>query len=631
MTSDGSSSKAGDPAGKQLIQSLIQSQRFKEAQELCRQFCERQPTDAEAWFLLGALHGQLGEFAQAEQACRRAITLRPEEPALHHNLGIALLNQMKTAEAVPSLEQSIRLNPRHVQAHVDLGNALQQLGRHAEAVSHYEQALSMQPDAAPTYYNLAYAHWRLGRWQDALAGFEKAVRLAPDFVPAWRGMGEMLIERYQYDKAVEKLQQAVSRLPGSAGLHVLLGVAHQEQGEVTAALANYRRALEIEPGNVDARACLAGALGLAGQYDEARKSLLSVLQQAPDNLTAIITLGHFAGELGLEDAVLPSLEKHLSRRDIAEVARSKLAFAAAKIYDRRKQYDMAFERYRAGNALRGARFDPEAFRAQVEALKRQFSREFLARSPRAVNRSELPLFIVGMPRSGTSLIEQILASHPQVFGAGELSLVQRLTLELPAVLGSPEQYPRCMDRITASQLEEMAQRYLADLRRRGGAASRVTDKAPVNFLHLGLLDMLFPGARVIHCLRDPLDTCLSCYFQPFSGDYGFAYDLGHLGAYYRLYENLMAHWRQVLRLPLFEVRYEDLVADQEMTIRALLEFCGLPWDDRCLKYYETERTVATASFDQVRKPIYAGSVGRWKRYEAHLAPLMAALKDWQQP
>jgi Flp pilus assembly protein TadD len=619
------------PVSKNQIQSLIQSRRFEEARELCRQLCDQQPGDAEAWFLLGALCGQLGDFVRAEQACRQAIALRPDEAALHHNLGIALLNQSKPAEAVSSFEQATRINPHHAQAHADLGNALQQLDRYAEAVTRYEQALSLQPDVAPTYYNLANALRRLDRWQEAFACLEKAVRFKPEFEQAWRGMGELLIQHYQYDKAVEILRQAVSRLPDSAGLYLLLGVAHQEQGEVVPALSNYRHAVALEPGNAEARACLAGALGLAGQYDEARELLLSVLDQAPDNLTAAITLGHFAGEFNLEATALPLLEKHLARQGIAEVARSKLAFAAAKIHDRRKQYDTAFERYRVANAMRGARFDPAAFRAHVETLKQQFSREFLARSPRATNRSDLPIFIVGMPRSGTSLVEQILASHPQVFGAGELSLVQRMTMELPAALGGAKPYPQCAKQLTAPKLEVLAQAYLAELQKRGGQAPRVTDKAPVNFLHLGLLDMLFPGTRIIHCVRDPFDTCLSCYFQPFSGDYSFAYDLGHLGAYYRLYENLMAHWRQVLRLPVFELRYEDLVADQEKTIRALIGFCGLDWDDRCLKFYETERTVATASFDQVRKPIYAGSVGRWKRYEAHLEPLMAALKNWQQP
>ena len=235
----------------------------------------------------------------------------------------------------------------------------------------------------------------------------------------------------------------------------------------------------------------------------------------------------------------------------------------------------------------------------------------------------------GMPRSGTTLIEQIMASHPQVHGAGELNLIHRMASEFPSLLGSATPYPQCIAQATAQKLERIAQTYLGELQKRGGKASRVTDKAPINFLHLGLIDLLFPGARVIHCARDPLDTCLSCYFQPFSGEYSFTYDLGHLGAYYRLYENLMVHWRQILRVPVFEVRYEELVADQERMIRALIEFCGLPWDDRCLKFYETERTVATASFDQVRKPIYAGSVGRWRRYEAYLEPLISALKAWR--
>jgi hypothetical protein len=231
-----------------------------------------------------------------------------------------------------------------------------------------------------------------------------------------------------------------------------------------------------------------------------------------------------------------------------------------------------------------------------------------------------------MPRSGTTLVEQILASHPNVFGAGELNLIPQLAADLPGLLRSSLNYPRCLDRLDAARAGEIARRHVDRLRDLGGSASRVVDKMTINFLHLGLIAVLFPEARVIHCRRDPRDICLSCFFHNFaSPGLNFTFSLQDLGFYYQQYERLMDHWRQVLPLPIFEIQYEELVSAPEQWTRALLDFCGLAWDDRCLAFHQTERQVKTASALQVRQPMYTRSVGRWKPYEIQLQPLFRAI------
>jgi hypothetical protein len=230
-----------------------------------------------------------------------------------------------------------------------------------------------------------------------------------------------------------------------------------------------------------------------------------------------------------------------------------------------------------------------------------------------------------MPRSGTTLVEQILASHPAVFGAGELLRVGEIAQRLPSALGSRLDYPLCLADFSQQAADAAAQEYLDYLQSlSGGEATRVTDKMPGNFMHLGLIDLLFPGARIIHCMRDPLDTCLSCYSQNFNG-HEYTHDLSHLGHFYRDYQRIMQHWRGVVRVPVLEVQYEALVEDPEPGSRRLIEFCGLPWDDSCLRFYENKRTVVTASYDQVRRPIYKTSTERWRNYERHIDPLKAAL------
>jgi hypothetical protein len=245
--------------------------------------------------------------------------------------------------------------------------------------------------------------------------------------------------------------------------------------------------------------------------------------------------------------------------------------------------------------------------------------------PRARVQSDRPIFIVGMVRSGTSLVEQILASHPAVYGAGELPDVTEITRALPGLLGTDDRYPEFLPILNQEAVDSMACRYLDRLNQIAPGAMRVTDKMPGNFMYLGLIELLFPGARIIHCMRDPVDTCLSAYFQDFSNNHPYAYDLSNLGAFYRGYLKLMAHWRKVLHLPLLEVRYEDLVADQERISRTLIEFCGLEWDSRCMQFHDSRRFVETASHDQVNRPLCHHSIARWKNYERHLAPLLAEL------
>jgi hypothetical protein len=253
-----------------------------------------------------------------------------------------------------------------------------------------------------------------------------------------------------------------------------------------------------------------------------------------------------------------------------------------------------------------------------------FAAERLAELPRADNRSEQPVFIVGMPRSGTSLVEQILSCHRGVHAAGELRDVGKLVASLGLRFQGEDDVLPGLD---SGSLNAAAGRHLERLRGLGGNAKRLTDKMPYNFLHLGLISLLFPRARVIHCLRDPIDTCLSCYFQNFATGNFFSFDLGNAGLYYRQYERLMAHWRTVLDKPILEVRYEEHVAEPEKVCREMLDFLDLDWDPACLRFHESRRFTNTASRDQVRKPIYTSSSGRWQRYERHLGPLLEALAE----
>jgi hypothetical protein len=297
------------------------------------------------------------------------------------------------------------------------------------------------------------------------------------------------------------------------------------------------------------------------------------------------------------------------------------------LLDRAGRYDEAFAMaLRANASHQGPQYNPSWHSHYTDVMIRYFSRSRILSMPKATIRSDKPVFIVGMPRSGTSLVEQILASHPAVHGAGELDFIHRVFLGTLDMLHTDvSEYPACLDNLTESQVDGMAHIYLGPLLAFNPAAKRITDKMPLNFLHLGLIAALFPEARIIHCTRDPMDTCLSCFLTHFNRGHEFKHNLTHLGHFYRQYERLMAHWKSVIDLPILDVCYEQVIANPEAQSHRMVEFLGLPWDDRCLNFHDNQRAVVTASLLQVRKPIYDTSVRRWKRYEPHLAALKAAL------
>lgn len=374
-----------------------------------------------------------------------------------------------------------------------------------------------------------------------------------------------------------------------------MGTVAQALGNHPAALTHYGKALALQPAHAQA------VLGLS----TARR--------------------YTAGD----SALIEGFERLLQREDSPPRDTAALHFALGKMRDDCGQYDLAFDHYAAANALKRelVRFDREQHARYVDSLIGTFSQEFIrAKAGTLSVDDELPIFIVGMPRSGTTLVEQIIASHPSVKAGGELPGLRRVVRSLATQGADDISYPACVASLNAAAAHQLARGYLGKLPARTNGEIRVTDKMPSNFLHAGLIAILFSKARIIHCRRDPMDVCLSIFFQPFSRAHPYAFDLGDLGHYYRHYERLMSHWRAVLGERLFEVQYADLVDDPQSVSRRLIDRCGLEWNDQCLQFDRNEGAVRTASQWQVRQPIYKTSLQRWKHYERHLSPLVEALQ-----
>jgi tetratricopeptide (TPR) repeat protein len=472
----------------------------------------------------------------------------------------------------------------------------------------------------------AYSAHTQGLLDQASVYYRQVLAQDPTHPEANNGFGLALYDLSRYPEAHACFRTAADRNPSYPEAHYGLALVEKALGNYDQAFSHLRRARELRADYIDAIAVEASLLELVGRKQEAFDLLAGFVDRGLVNTNLAVSFASAARHVGQEQRAVEVLSRALEVPGLALSHQRELHFELGKRLDALSRYDEAFRHFQEANRLKGAVYDPARQTRLVDELIRAFSEKGFPGYARATNASELPVFIVGMPRSGTSLVESILASHPAVFGAGELDFMGLFSRLAPPSLVAGGNIFEMMRRLDVASIDRIANEYLAMLRRLGGeAVVRVTDKMPYNFLRLGLLALFFPRARVIHCQRDPRDTCLSIYFQHFTGRHDYAYDLRHIGLYYREYRRLMAHWRELRTLPILEVQYETLVRSPETELPRIVEFCGLPWDDACSRFYATDRVTKTASYDQVRRPLYDSSVGRWRYYERHLSPLLEGL------
>lgn len=572
--------------------------RIEEAHRVLAAISKADPDNAEAWHLLTAVCGQLGKFDEAAVCARRTVALQPDFPGGYVNLGLALKAAGKISTACDSLLGATQLFPDNTTIRTLCAAALEGAERVSEAIDQMRAARAISPRNA-----------------------EMCV-----------GLGNLLLKMNSFDDAAAEFRDAIAA--DNRAVPALMGLAYvcRMQGRYQEAARLYRRVLELRPNDIAVRSGLAAALERSGHFDDALRELEPLIATNTQDLHALIVFSYLSHRYGRDKDAIALLNRALTEPQAAGELAVQAHFALGKLHDTLGAYDQAFESYRSGNRLKRATFDTARHREAVNRVIRVYSTAFMANAPRSSNDSALPVFIVGMPRSGTTLVEQILASHPDVTGAGELQVLPRIAMEIARFTRSSSDYPECMADIQRSTLDQLSEQYISVLRSAGPKATRVTDKLPGNWWNLGLIELFFPRARIVHVTRDPLDACLSCYFQNFAVGHEYSFDLSHLGSFFLDYQRLMRHWKSVLHLPTLTVSYEALVTEPEAIARQLLQFCCLDWDERCIRPDQAEREIATASYDQVRRPVYTTSIGRWKNYERHLQVLRDALAlDMGQP
>jgi len=564
--------------------------------------------------LLGNALSDLGRFAEAAVSYRRALEREPELAEVHSNLGNALQNLGQSSEAVASCRRALALQPDLAAAHTNLGNALRDLRQLTEAAASHRRAVQIQPDFARAHNNLGNVLRDLGEIDAAVAAYRRALEIEPRFAVAHNNLGSALRDLSRIDEAQMSLEQALALDPGFALAHTNLGIVLRLQGRFADAERRGLEALELDPQLAAALVFLGELQADKGQFEQARALFERAIRVDASSPSA------WAGLSGLRkmtasDAGWLTQAQRIADQPLPPRAEAQLRYAIGKYFDDVRDYERAFHHYQRANQLK-KRYTPAYDRLQltqaVNQTIRQYDQDWLHEARCAGMTSVRPVFIVGMPRSGTTLAEQILAAHPAVFGGGELPFWTHAAAKYTAAAAGEQ----------AGMVCKLAEDYLRLLQILSADALRTVDKMPANFRCLGLICAALPNAHIIHMRRNPIDTCLSIYFQNFDAAHDYANDLEDLAHHYTEYLRLMQHWRVTLPThALLDVPYEGLIADPDAWSRKILQFVGLPWDPRCLDFHQADHTVSTLSRWQVRQKINASSVERWRHYEPFVGPL----------
>jgi len=585
------------------------------------------PSSRIAVMHMGVLCMRMGLLPRALACFEGLLASGETESALHAFHGQALLRLGRNREAVDALHRALDMDPEHIEAHLHLGRALYQLEHFEQAATCFRTVADAEPDNAAVRTDLGASLLALRELEEAERVLEEALELDFNQPEAHANLGSVRAAQGRSEAPLRSFVTALRLRPNDLNYRCKLGFMLLEQGYLPKAEHCFRMVLKQDPYSVDAIAGLASTLSKMGDPDSALSLAEPLVEHGTDHPDLAHTYATLCRKLGHPHKAIPVVERLLGRSRPVDV-KVQLQHALGELLEASGDHVLAFEAHAKANEMRRPVFRPSSHSADVCDLMNVFDAAGMAQLPTASNLSRIPVLIVGMPRSGTTLVEQILATHPQIIGAGELEELKMLADALPRIIGTETPYPYCIEELTPAVATSLSSWYTERLLIKGGEATRVTDKMPLNFLHLGLASLLLPNTRIIHCRRNAMDTALSCYFMHFKDSYAFTTQLDWLGEFYVDYRKLMSHWTDVLPTPILEVDYEHLVHSPETEMRRIIDFVGLNWNPACLTFHTNERPVLTASAEQVRTPIYTTSVGRSEPHKEALKPFSDVLEAY---
>ncbi len=596
---------------------------LQQAKDACERILGKQQR-ADAILILGMIAHEQRDFEVAVERYRQFLDIQPGHAATHYNLGLVLKKLERAELAIEHFRKSIDIDAKNAAAHQALGDACTELEQWRQAAEAYQEALAIQPEDVVTIIKLGNVFLAARLLTKAIQLYEKALQTLPENALLHRHLGACLHRMGQTQKAIGSFEKALDLRPDYVGARIDFALLLRQLGRTQEARVQIDKAIELKPDDVDAHISLALTLRQLGQTELALESLEQFLAVRP----ACGLAYHHISMMGPKPKLIPTVEKLLADPSLPSGDAINCHFALGNFFASSKSYDQAFEHYLKANTLERNSFtyDPEENLQIFDSLTGVYSKRFFQNKRDIGSNSKLPVFIVGLPRSGTTLVEQILASHAQVHGAGEIEALPGVNLSIAEQLKHAGPAPECMALIDEEIVEKYSARYLEELRIHSPSASRITDKLPGNLLRIGLIKTLFPNARIVLCQRKPLDNCVSLFFHNFTA-LKCSFELTELAKYYLDCQRLVSHWQNLFPGEIFTLQYEELVMDQEKVSRQLIDYIGLEWDDNCLDFHNNERVVMSPSNIQVRQPMYTKSIDRWKPYEKHLQPLIKTLQQ----
>ncbi len=580
---------------------------------------------------LAKLYSRMRRLDESISVFKQLVTLVPNKAVPYFELGNACLAKDRMDDAIRAFRQGLALDRSNPQAHNNLGIALKRQGAIQEAEASFRAAVGIAPQLALPHRNLGELSRIRGNRRQALQHFENAIRIDPNDAESHNGLGMTAASLASTEKAILHFRKAIELSGTHREAENNLAILLSATGQSDEAIELFRHLIGNNPEFVTARINLGSILIELGQFEEAVEHLEVALRLKPDSALALHHLGDLslADEYQFTEAQMAQMKMLLDSGGNPSENRIAIGFTYAGILEKQKRFADAFDIYQKANFLnhqasqrKDIVFDASLHEKKMQQAIAFFNNEFFdSQKQRGVSSdSETPVFVVGMPRSGTTLIEQIISSHPEASGAGELAAIEEVSLQISAITESANPYPECLGDLSRRAGETIQQQYLDKLSKNRSPSRRIVDKTWYNFYFLGLIATLFPKARVIHCLRDPRDVALSCFFSNFNSIH-WSWRMGDIIAYYKSYRTIMKHWENTLPIEVLDVQYEELIANQESISQRIIDFCGLDWNEDCLNFYKSPRSVQTASRVQVRKPIYTKSVGRWKSFENELSKI----------
>ena len=589
---------------------------------------ELEPGMAGALSNLGIAYYDSEDYEQAKHCHQRALALDANLPQSLNNMGSIMREEENPEKAMEYYHRATAANANYLEPLNNLGLVLIEEDRHAEAIAPLTNAVQQNPNYSDAWCNLGCAYTVLEQFDKALPAYQKAIELRPDYIEANMGLARIYMEIEQPDEAEASIKRALEIDPDKAEAHSMLGGIYNEKALLDKAEACYKKALELDPEQIGACLGLGHMYMEAGDFDIAEECFNKALT-LDDKETLAIRFAFTQLRKVKEDSEHYKVLREVENADELKGNEAiSYHYAMGKCLDDTGEHEQAFEYYIKAAKLKRetVSYDPAANTRLIEQIMSIFTADWIEQHRGGGNNSTVPIFVLGMPRSGTTLTEQIIASHADVYGAGELRDLKDITGQL--VTPASRDYPRNLSGLNPQGLKLLGDEYIRRITERAPGSPHITDKMPGNYQQVGLIHLILPNAKIVHVMRNPLDTCISGFTRLFRQGQNMSYDLYEQGLFYRDYHRIMQYWREVLPQGVFyDVQYEALVQDNENQARRLIDYCGLEWNDACLQSHKTRRTVKTASITQVRQPIYTTSLERWRHYDKYLGPLRDGLGD----